>query len=85
LSPYPSIVIEAESHGPGKLVVEALTFENWTVNQNAWRDVATLDFERAGCHVQPVPASGALGRWFRVRNDGAAPIELRRVVLIGKR
>jgi hypothetical protein len=85
LSPYPSIVVEAESHGPGKLVVETLTFENWTVNQNAWRDVATLDFERAGCHVQSVPASGALGRWFRVRNDGAAPIELRRVVLIGKR
>jgi hypothetical protein len=85
LSPYTSVVVEAESYGPARLVVEALAFENWTVSENAWRDVATLDFAQAGSLVQPLPATGAHGRWFRVRNAGTRGVELSRVVLIGKR
>src|SRR5207244_9192640 len=42
LSPFASIVVDVEAVGAATLAVEALPFQNWHPEEDAWRDVATL-------------------------------------------
>ncbi len=83
LSPFASIVVDVETMGPATLVVEALPFQNWDPEEDAWRDVATLTVG-AGPLTVALPATSTHNRWFRVRNAGTAPAEVRRLAFIGR-
>ena len=85
LSPYASIAVEAETYGPATLAVEALPFQNWHPDDDAWRDVATLVTGAAGRVSAMLPALAAHNRWFRIRNAGQNPIEVRRLCFVGRR
>jgi hypothetical protein len=85
LSPYRSIVVEAEAYQPGRLVVEALPFSTWHPDEDAWRDVATLELDAPGRRALLLPPLASHHRWFRVRNAGPDPLPLRRVAFIGRR
>jgi len=84
LSPYASAVVEVETYGPATLTVEALPFQNWHPDEDAWRDVATLSTAagRVGAQLPPLAMHN---RWFRVRNSGTAAVELKRIAFVARR
>jgi hypothetical protein len=85
LSPYASIAVEAETIGSATLAVEALPFQNWHPDEDAWRDVATLVTGAAGRVSAMLPTLAAHNRWFRIRNAGPNPIAVRRLWFVGRR
>lgn len=84
LSPFSSIVVDVESYGPATLAIEALPFQNWHPDEDAWRDVATMTLG-AGPATLLLPPAAAHNRWFRVRNAGNTTIELRRIAFVARR
>jgi hypothetical protein len=85
LSPYGSIAVEAETFGSATLANEALPFQNWHPDEDAWRDVASLVTDAAGRISTLLPPLAAHNRWFRIRNAGSGPIEVRRLCFVGRR
>ena len=80
-----SIVVAAETFGPGALAVEGLPFQNWRLEDHPWRDVATLVFDRAGRGDVALGDGARHNRWFRVRNAGAEPLEISSLAFLGRR
>jgi hypothetical protein len=85
LSAWGSIVVAADTFGPGTLVVEGLPFQTWRLDENPWRDVATLVFEGAGQGRVVLEDGARHNRWFRVRNAGSAPLEIKSLAFLGRR
>jgi hypothetical protein len=85
LSAWGSLVVMAETYGPGMLVVEGLPFQTWRLAANPWRDVATLVLERAGRAEVTLGDGARHNRWFRVYNAGPGPLEIRSLVFLGRR
>lgn len=85
LSPYASIALDVHTYGPAKLVVEALPFQNWNPEGDAWRDVAAVETGATGRGGALLPPLAAHNRWFRVRNAGAIDIEVARIAFVGRR
>lgn len=85
MSPYASIAVEAETFGPATLAVEALPFQTWHPDDDAWRDAGTLVVGASGCAATLLSPLAVHNRWFRVRNDGSQPVEVRRICFVGRR
>jgi hypothetical protein len=85
LSAWGSIVVAAETFGPGELVVEGLPFQHWRLPDHPWRDVATLTVERAGRAEVRLGDAARHNRWFRVRNAGTWPVEISSLAFLGRR
>jgi hypothetical protein len=85
LSAWGSIVVAAETYGAGTLVVEGLPFQTWRLQDDPWRDVATLGFEGAGRGEVTLGDGARHNRWFRVRNAGPAPLEVKSVAFFARR
>ncbi|HEX4883571.1 MAG TPA: hypothetical protein VFX05_05495 [Casimicrobiaceae bacterium] len=85
LSPYASIAVIGEAHGPATLVVEALPWQTWHPDHDAWREVATLSFASAGSAEAMLAAPATHNRWFRLRNAGHQPVELRHLAFVARR
>lgn len=85
LSAWGSLVVAAETYGPATLVVEGLPFQSWRLAAHPWRDVATLVLEAAGRAEVALGDGARHNRWFRVRNAGPAPVQLKSVAFLGRR
>lgn len=85
LSAWGSIVVAAETFGPGELVVEGLPFQHWRLPDHPWRDVATLTVERASRAEVRLGDAARHNRWFRVRNAGTWPVEISSLAFLGRR
>jgi hypothetical protein len=85
MAPYASISVVADTRGPAELVVEALSFRNWHPDHDRWHEVATLRTDGPGRAEALLPRLAAQNRWYRVRNAGAEPVELRELSFIGRR
>jgi hypothetical protein len=85
LSAWGSIVVAAETFGPGTLAVEGLPFQNWRLEDHPWRDVATLVFEGAGRGEVALGDGARHNRWFRVRNAGPEPLQVSSLAFLGRR
>lgn len=84
LSPYASIVVDVEASGPARLAVEALPFQTWHPDEDAWRDVAVLA-TATGRLTVALPPAATHHRWYRVRNAADAPLEVRRIAFLARR
>jgi hypothetical protein len=85
LSKYRQISIAIDACGPASLVVEALPFSNWSLAENRWIDVASIEIAQEGSHQSLLSDVAAQNRFFRVRNAGRSAAEFRSIALIGKR
>ncbi|MGC3988132.1 MAG: hypothetical protein QM796_00330 [Chthoniobacteraceae bacterium] len=84
MSPYRSIAVDVETCTPGTVVVEGSPFGTWRADQEAWREVATLDFDRASRSVLALPPADAQYRTYRFRNAASAPVEFRHALFSGR-
>ena len=85
LSAWGSIVVAAETFGPGTLAVEGLPFQHWRLEDNPWRDVAALVLDGAGRSEVALGDGARHNRWFRVRNAGSVPVEVRSLAFLARR
>ena len=84
LSPYRTIVVQAELATPGTLAVEALPYATWHPDEDAWHDVATLVRTDPGRLEVQLSELATHNRWFRVRNAGSDAVELRSLAFVAR-
>lgn len=84
LSPYRSIVVQAELAGPCTLTVEALPYATWHPEEDVWHDVATLVLSGPGRVDRELSALAVHNRWFRIRNAGSAAADVRSLAFVAR-
>ncbi|HET9532889.1 MAG TPA: hypothetical protein VFQ92_21215 [Blastocatellia bacterium] len=79
-----TVVLEVETLEAGALVVEAVPFYNWRLDENPWKDALQVTFSGAERKEILLPETVLHNKYLRVRNAGSESISLRLLAFIGK-
>jgi hypothetical protein len=85
MSCWNSVAVDVETISAARLVVEGLPFATWSLEQDAWHDVAEIACAACERQVTTLSPAAMANRHFRLRNAGDAPALLRSAVFIGRR
>lgn len=85
MTSYRTVVLAVETLDAGTLVVEAVPFYNWSLQDNMWYEALTLDFLGPERREVLLPETVIHNKYLRVRNAGDSRIRIRFVAFIGKK
>lgn len=85
MTSYRTVVLEVETLEPGTLVVEAVPFYNWRLDDNPWKDAIQVTFSEAQRKEILLPETVLHNKYLRVRNAGDKSISIQLLAFIGKR
>jgi hypothetical protein len=85
MTSYRTVVLAAETLDAGKLVIEAVPFYNWSLQDNMWYEALTIDFQGPERREVLLPETVVHNKYLRVRNAGDRRIPIRFLAFIGKK
>jgi hypothetical protein len=85
MTSYRTVTLAVEALEAGTLLVEAVPFYTWRLQDNLWYDALPVRFERPGRQEILLPETVLHNKFFRVRNAGASSISIRFLAFIGRK